>query len=57
MGVGRLSMLAPVLLAPGPSSMNCILHGITRKSHVPQALVLIYILVFLPCRSKCGYSS
>lgn len=34
MGVGRLSILAPELLASDPSSMNCILNGISRKSHV-----------------------
>lgn len=34
MGVGRLSILAPELLASDPSSMNCILNGVSRKSHV-----------------------
>lgn len=53
MGVGRLSILAPMLLASGPSGMNCMLHGISRKSHGAH----LYILVSSPSRSKCGYSS
>ena len=28
---GRLSILAPVLLACGPNSLSCVLHGFRRK--------------------------
>ena len=35
-GIGRLRILAPVLLASGPSSMNCMLHDVSRKSRGPH---------------------